>query len=277
MLKRILVPLDGSAFTSAVTQKAIRMAERSGAELFGLTIIDEPTIRRPEPQPMGAGNFLERRQEKLLAEAQTHVREHKKAFLETCAAHKVKAHVIERTGDPATVVIAEAHKMDLVVMGQISHFRHVTQDEPCETFQTVLKGSPRPMVIVPKRLEAGKGVWIATDGSIAAARAIQVFELMGLLGERTAHVISVDKEETRARDKCTDVAEFLEAHGARVDKTPVASSQHPWDALQKRLQEEQPELMVMGAYGTSGLKDFFMGSMTRKFVENAPFPLFVFH
>ena len=51
MLRSVLVGVDGSEYSTAAVELGIRWAQRSGAVLVGLGIIDAPTISRPEPVP----------------------------------------------------------------------------------------------------------------------------------------------------------------------------------------------------------------------------------
>jgi nucleotide-binding universal stress UspA family protein len=55
MLTSILLALDGSACSFTATTLALDWAKRFDARVQALGIVDEVTIRRPEPVPLGAG------------------------------------------------------------------------------------------------------------------------------------------------------------------------------------------------------------------------------
>jgi hypothetical protein len=57
MLKSILIGLDGSAYSTTALELGIRWARRFDALLVGLGVIDEPTIRGPEPVPLGGAYY----------------------------------------------------------------------------------------------------------------------------------------------------------------------------------------------------------------------------
>ena len=277
MLKRILVPLDGSEYAEAATAKAVRMAERTGAEVRGLAIIDEPGIMRPEPEPVGAAGFLEHKQATKMQQAGEKAAALAAGFLDACRDSGVKASAIERRGDPVPTIIRESHEVDVLVMGQESCFRFMTQSGPCHTMREVLRASPRPTVVVPKDLVAAQGVWFATDGSNGAARALHMYQMLGLMGKRKVRVLAIHKTENEAKRRCEEAGGFLEAHGHRVVLSAIVTDHHPWEELLSLMKEAPPEIMIMGAYGTSGLKEFFFGSVSRSLIERAPVPLFVFH
>ena len=277
MLKRILVPLDGSEYAGAVLAKAARMGERTGAELCGLAIIDEPAIMKPEPEPAGASGFLEHKQATKMTQAREKSAALMQTFREACEELHVKATTVERIGDPAATIIQESHQSDVLVMGQGGCFKYMTQAEPCHTTKEVVRASPRPTVVIPRELISGRGVWFATDGSNGAARALQMYQMMGLMGRRKVQVLAIHKNEAEATRRCAEAGGFLEAHGHQALLRPIVTDHHPWEHLLDLMKKEAPEIMIMGAYGTSGLKEFFFGSVSRGLITQSPVPLFVFH
>lgn len=277
MLKCILVPLDGTPYAAAAIAKAATMARRTGATVVGLTIIDRPGIEKPEAEPIGAAGFLEKKWAAKLEEATRKSGELAAAFLEACAQEKVTARTIERTGDPTKTIIEESHRADALVMGQVTAFKFMTQTAPCHTMREVVRASPRPTIVVPEELKSGHGVWFANDGSNGAARSLQMYQMMGLMGKRKVRVLAIHKTESEANRRCDEAAGFLEAHGTQVERDPIISDEHPWEVLLSRMKDSPPEILIMGAYGTSGVKEFFFGSVSRSLIEHAPVPLFVFH
>src|SRR5258708_36395687 len=67
MLRTVLVALDGSACSFTATTLALDWARRFDARLLGLGIVDEPSIHRPEPVPVGAGAYQKARDQGRLA------------------------------------------------------------------------------------------------------------------------------------------------------------------------------------------------------------------
>jgi len=74
MIGKLLVAMDVSSHGEAAAALAIGWPQRFGPELDGLGVLDEPTITRPEPVPLGATSFRRERDETLLARAHARVR-----------------------------------------------------------------------------------------------------------------------------------------------------------------------------------------------------------
>ena len=69
MLRVILVGLDGSAYSNAAIELGIRWAKKLDALLVGLGVVDEATICKPEPVPIGGSSYKQHRDEALVADA----------------------------------------------------------------------------------------------------------------------------------------------------------------------------------------------------------------
>ena len=278
MLKRILIPLDESSYTLSAVEKGVRMAKATGAKLMGLGIVDEPGITKPEAAPPGAGDFLEKKQERKLEEAQSKVGDILEDFQSKCRAAGVEFELLKKTGAPGEIIIHESLHHDLIVMGRENNYKFITQDSPCGSVDMVLKARTRPTLIVPEELPTeGKGVMVATDGSHGALRAIQMYQLMGLVAGREVHVVSVNKDQAKAQTNVNVVDNYLKAHNIQTKLNPIESNSKAWDVMLKIFEENPPQVLVMGAFGKSGLREFLLGSVTNELLHNSPVPLFIYH
>ena len=279
MIKRILVPLDGSEFTKSATEYAIKLAKRTGATVTGITVIDEPEIMLPEPVPAGAGEFVEHKHKVLLEKSARHNDEYMKHFSGKCEAAGLKHHnTIQRTGHPDDEIVRESHKHDLIILGRISHFKAMTQEGPCKTTDHVVKKSSRPMILMPEKYKEGQDIIITNDGSTGASRTFQMAQLCGLLNNAGPVIItSVDANKANAEDNCQSVGEFLHAHSIKTEIRAIQSDKKPWEEILAMIDKNHPELVTMGAFGHTGLKEFFFGSFTKTFLEKCKAPLFISH
>jgi len=278
MIKRILVPLDGSEFTKSATEYAIKLAKRTGATVTGLTIIDEPEIMLPEPVPAGAGEFVEHKHKVLMEKAAKHNEEYMKQFSAKCSSGGVKNETMERTGHPEDEIAHESHRHDLIILGRLSFFKAMTQEGPCKTTDHVVKKSSRPMILMPEKFKDGHDIIITNDDSIGSSRTFQMAQLCGLLKDAGPVIIaSVNSDKAVAEKNCMSAADFLHAHSIKTESRPVQSDKKPWDEILDMINKNHPELVTMGAFGHTGLKELFFGSFTKTMLEKCPAPLFISH
>jgi nucleotide-binding universal stress UspA family protein len=275
MLRTILVGLDGTPCSDSAVALGIRWARRFGGLLVGMGVVDEPAIRQPQAVPLGAGGFKEHRDDTVLAHARRRVEHFLERFALRCARLDVPHKVLEKVGPPAECLATESHRFDVLLLGKQTHFAFATQDESCGTLELVMRSTPRPVVAVPETSHEGPIV-VAYDGSLQAARALQMFEASGLGQGQQVHVVSVHADAVAAA-RCADQAvEFLRAHDLEAHPRPVGD-RAPAGVLAKQVKDLDAALLVMGAYGQPVWKEFFLGSVTRSVMKDTRVPLFVYH
>jgi nucleotide-binding universal stress UspA family protein len=277
MLKTILIGLDGSPYSTSAVDLGIQWARRFDAMVVGLGIIDEPSITRPEPVPLGAGHYKHQADATRLHRAHRQVEQFLGQFALRCQEAGVASKLLEETGPPAEVIIREGQRFDLVVLGKQTYFQFATQDGPCDTLSTVIRSAPRPVVTIPEKLGAGNSVVIAYDGSLQAARTLQAFEGSGVYQGCAVHIVSIAPQHAEAARHADRAAEFLRFHDVRVEVHPLASSAKPAGVLLDQIRQHNGSLLVMGAYGQPMLREFFLGSVTRTLLKESPVPLFLYH
>jgi nucleotide-binding universal stress UspA family protein len=277
MLRSILVGLDESPFSRSAVELAIRWARRTDALVVGLGVIDEPTIRAPEPLPVGASAYKEMRDEALIEDARRRVEAILSQFSLRCAEAGVASKVLEDVGAPAARILLESQRYDIIVLGQQTYFQFATQETPCRTLYDVLKGSPRPVVTAPERLGAPGSTVVAYDGSLQSARALQAFQASGLAAEGRVHLVSVHADAAAATSAVDRAADFLRFHDVDCERHVVIADGAPARVILDRAVQLNAGLLVMGAYGRSAFVEFFLGSVTRTLLDKSPIPMFLYH
>lgn len=275
MLRSILVALDGSPWSEAATTLALDWATRFDARLIGLGVLDEPSIDRREPVPMGAYAYKKHRDEALLADAHRRVLGYLDDFGTRSAAAGLSATVLEDIGDPAQHILREAQRCDVVILGRETHFHFETQDRPDATLGQVIRTSPRPVVVVPRKLPEGGGIVIAYGGGREAARTLQTFESLGIAAGEDVAVVTVHRDRAEAEAVAALAGDFLTAHRTPHQLCPIASESAPAEVLLEEVRRRRPGLLVMGAHGHHPLRDLFATSVTRAVLGECPVPAFI--
>lgn len=146
--------------------------------------------------------------------------------------------------------------------------------------ETAIFNSGRPVIIVPKRIVkfSVRHVLAAWDGSAQAARALHdallflkradKVELIGVTGEKTL---------VRGTDP-TDMMRHLTHHGVRVSSLDLPAIQGDvGETLRRHASAVGADMIVMGAYGHSRLRQLVLGGATRSLLNESPVPLFLSH
>jgi nucleotide-binding universal stress UspA family protein len=274
MLRTILVALDDSPYTDTATTLAIEWGKRFDARLLGLGILDTASIARREAVPLGASSFKKERDGARIVDTQSRVQSFLSKFQERCSSAGVAAEVFEDVGNPAVNILRGAHRCDVVMLGRETHF-HLDAQEREATVAQVLRGSPRPIVIVPPKLPQGEGVIVAYGGGREVGHTLQTFHLLGLTEGETIHVLSVHRDGWEAGELARLACDFLAAHRVTSKLHEVASKASPAEVLMEQVEKIRPRMLVMGAHGHQSLRDLFVGSVTRDVLRDSPVPVFV--
>lgn len=144
-----------------------------------------------------------------------------------------------------------------------------------------LFASGRPLLAVPGPSGlsfAPKRVVVAWNSGVEAARAVR--EALGLLaGAESVSVTMIDPVAEAGRngpEPGADIAAYLARHGVRVtvDRLP-SGGRTVAAALRQHANDFAADMIVMGAYGHSRLRQRLFGGTTQSMLEDAELPLFI--
>jgi nucleotide-binding universal stress UspA family protein len=149
--------------------------------------------------------------------------------------------------------------------------------------ESVIFGSGRPSVILPhERKRSGSfaldTVIVAWDFSRAATRAMA--DAMPILEKaKRVCVLTVTKEKAiDTRRSGAELAKHLARHGADVVLDEVdAKGRRIGEVLEAHVTYRNADLLVMGAYGHSRLREFVLGGATKSMLTRPPSPIFLSH
>ena len=164
---------------------------------------------------------------------------------------------------------------DLIVIGLS------TNDVSMEaTAETVVFGSGRPTLLVPQNAVPSQfqHVMIAWDGSRVATRAVaDAREFLRLA--KTVTIAVVTDEKTLPEDNPgLKLIDYLDRHTINAAVALVQAQARPIArALQDHALEIGADVMVMGAFGHSRIRDFVMGGATTGILRDLKLPVLLSH
>lgn len=275
MPKTILVGLDGSEYSEAAVELALGWARQFNCMLVALGIVDEPSIRG---DAMQEGRRVTAAFDQLVDEARHRVSGILERFALRCSDEQVAFKLLEDVGYPDAEIFRESERYDLIMLGTQTYFHADTKSGPCRTLESVLRNAPRPVTAVPKVLPGGGDILIAYDGSLQAARTLQMFVASGLAAVGDVQVLHVGSKKSIASAKLVDRAiEFLGFHGVQAQPLKITTSEATAKVLVDVAAEQSAGLLVMGAFGRSRIREFFIGSVTCSVLQTTQVPVFLYH
>jgi nucleotide-binding universal stress UspA family protein len=118
---------------------------------------------------------------------------------------------------------------------------------------------------------------VAWDGSRAATRAI-TDAIPFLRAAELVHVAIVNPTADQHADQSgTDFAAYLARHGVKLEVSVHTTKIKVGSALLSMASDLNSDLIVMGGYGHSRLREMIMGGATRTILESMTVPVLMSH
>lgn len=171
-----------------------------------------------------------------------------------------------------------ARRFDLVVVGQAEGDKSVA-DEVVD--EGVLFESGRPVIFVPFIQKAGlklDRVMVCWDGSRAATRAVA--DSMPFLHKAKQVEIVMVASKAGKNDEIAgiDLGQHLARHGLEVDVKRITSPDIDiTSTILSYAADTSADMIVMGGYGHSRLREFILGGVTRGILETMTVPVLMSH
>jgi nucleotide-binding universal stress UspA family protein len=259
----ILIVIENASAVTRLFAPAAALAMRFGARLTGLFATGYP-VMVDYGDVSGAAQLIDAYLDAQRREAAAAERE----FREALTRYKLAGEWIYREADETGSVIAAAALYDLVVLGQPNPDARAGGTFGLRPEEVVL-GSGRPVLVIPYAgdfAEVGRRALVAWNGSREAARALH--DAMFLLeGAEAVTVIEADPPAVGAGLPIADaaaVAAMLTRRGIRATaETTTAGDIGVENLLLSRAADLSADLLVMGAYGHSRLREFVLGGVSR--------------
>ncbi|WP_298984802.1 universal stress protein [uncultured Roseibium sp.] len=275
-IKDILTILD-LAGDQPAAKYALEFGRNHDAHVTGLAVSFEPVVPAFAAAPMPV-DYLQAAHDQAIAAAN----EARKQFdeLARLAGVNNESRVSEiLTGGPLENVLVHCRPTDMVVIGQANPDR----PEPMRELliETVLFESGVPVLLVPYIGSISfqpKNVLVGWDGSSTATRAIHsALPVLEKADEITLLVIEKTSNAANGQPGA-DVAMYLARHNMNVTIKVITNPQTGIaDTVLNHVSESGNDLVVMGGYGHSRMREFLFGGATREILESMTVPVLMAH
>ena len=274
MLKSLLLALDRSPGSQNAKALALGLARKHGSRIQGLAVVDAELVAPAEPTPIGGDAYKRHKDAVVIERVRAADAEIAQALLSECAAAGIdgKAEVVQ--GNALSMLNAASAAHDLVVIGADATFG---DEGTAPLINGLLRDNPRPLIVAPREPVAGTKTLVAYDGSIPTLRALQLFCALGLRRENDVVVTCLNANGRAALAFAEGGAAYLSDRGYKATARPITGDGDPAPALIEAAKEIGADLIVAGAYGHRGWREWLLGSTTEHLLATSPVPLFIHH
>lgn len=290
---RTLMATDGSNEAAAALRTATRLLRRKDNEVHILCVA--PRFHEPGSR---------KKDERVRAEYERRIERETKKILErahrTLLAEGVAAEIRAESGSPAEVIVRLANDYDVTVLGATSQY-DTTRPGIGSVASRVLEHAPG-IVLICRENAGGSSlrILLCVDGSRASQSALNAlttnintesaeitllhivetpwvnlgldqdwFDLGGETREQKSSEFQLEEElQVEANEIIADAVEQLTRHG--LDVTTVIAEGNPASQILGQAEEDEYDLIVLGASGATDMKHRMLGSVSAKVTGQAP-------
>ncbi len=274
MFRDLLVHVDRSKHCRARVEAAASLAQRFDARLAAIYVMPPMEIS-PFLADQYARDAVDDAYAKIAAD-----RDEAKDLFEKCASRsRVEAEWIETRGHATDLVALCARTRDMIILGQA---------DPGEAGLGVALSLPghvalsagRPVLMVPHggtSATFGERILIAWNASAQAARAVN--DALPLLARaKRVTVLEIGPEVVDEASPGADIGPHLKRHGVEAEmRRMTADDVEVGDLLLSHATDAAADLVVMGVYGHSRMREFVLGGVSRRLLRHTTVPLLMSH
>ena len=277
MIRRILIPTDGSDAAEKGWRYALELAKRHGASLVGLHVVDVRLLEGPFLRDLSAslgtapyvnyqGNIsmlLEERGKLAL-----------ELLKKTADEVGVPCEIKQETGIVSRCIVDEGGLTDLIVMGRGGEHDEWLDGVLGSTAEAVVRRSKQPVLITATDTPGSRLAVVAYDGTPHAKQALKVSALVAAEWKIPFHLLVVGDEESRYL--LDEAKTYLQSHEA-LNITYTLQAGDPGEVIVAYVTEQNADLLVIGAYGHSKMRELVIGSTCSFVLNQAPCPVLLAH
>lgn len=278
MIKKILVPTDGSENSLTAADYAACIAHLFKSDVKGLFVKDVKILTGPLFHDIGTsiggmvpyGMFNQTIREMLESQADAALNQ----VAGKCEKTGVSFIREIREGVVSREILKSSEDCDLIAMGKMGIHAEWRDVFLGTTVEYVVRQSHKPVLITPSEFKLFSKMLVAYDGSQFAEKALQSgAEIAQALKLPVTVVVAAEKKED-ADGTLAKAKTFLAPYNLAVSTIARVESDHAKGILDVCNDEDEAfDFLVMGAYGHSKFQEMILGSTTVRVMRSTHCPI----
>ena len=275
--KTILVHVDNSERALERFRIAIELAKTFDAHLVGVATVGMIALSNTYGLDGTPAYMAEAMTDMENLAAKAAERFDAKAKAAGLTSHESRVH----RGDPTYQLCTDARYADLVVLGQTEPAQS-TAATPADLPETVMLSCGRPVLVIPYAghfRTLGRRVMFLWNASRESAHAASdALPFFTRADEVRVSVFDAKANTSGHGDEPgSDVATYLARQGAKVTVNRDTSGGDVGSSVLSRANDFDADLIVMGGYGHTRLREWVLGGVSKTLLEHMTVPVLMSH
>ena len=288
-MSKITACIDGSEYTNAVCTMAAWASKRMNVPVALLhtvadyhavhSLIDSGAVDYSGQIGLGAKSELlqkladlDEQHGKLALQRGQLVLEHASQILDRLGVQHSSLH---KRGDFIELANEQSADCDLFIAGKRGEKGAGARGILGSHVEALARSLQKPLLVTPHAPEDVTRIMIAYDASASSDKALAFAANNSLFSGLECHVVMVCKDARAKQDKLSAAHKSLETAGLSVQSQIIESSSVD-EAVTNYVEDKNIHMVLMGAYGHSPIRRFFLGSTTSAQIAKTHVPVMLF-
>jgi nucleotide-binding universal stress UspA family protein len=284
-MSRIIAFIDASIYADSVCDHAAWLAKRMSVGIDLIHVMGRRDITNAQGNLSGALDVdardhllaelssIDEQNAKLAQKKGRAILDHAKKRLVSEGVTDISAKL--RIGDLVDTMHEFEGDSSLIVIGKRGEAADFAKMHLGSNVERVARASHKPVLVTSRAFQPIKRVLIAFDGGPSVTKAInyltQTHETYAGL---SLHLLKVGECTADATNRVDHAAGILKAAGYEVTSQIVSGE--PEQVISKAVENDAFDLMLMGAYGHSRIRNLIIGSTTTEMIRSCKIPIVLF-
>jgi len=163
---------------------------------------------------------------------------------------------------------------DLIVIGKRGEAADFDSLHLGSNLERVVRSTRKPVLVASRAFKPVSKVLIAFDGGPSALKAVEYFASQPQYSALECTILSVGSETTEQRRQLEGAVATLKKGGYNVTGEMVSGQ--PEVAISEVVEKSGFDLVIMGAYGHSRIRNLIIGSTTTEMIRSCKVPVLLF-
>ena len=283
-MTHLIALIDGSGYSQSVCDLTRWVAERTDASVELMHVLGRRSVGS-EPADL-SGNLklgartallkeladLDEQKNKLELKRGRLLLEDAKAGLEESGLATVSTKL--RHGDLIDSIAEFEGNADLILVGKRGEAADFAKLHLGSNLERVVRSANKPVLVASRAFKPINKFLIAFDGGESVMKAVRHIAAGKLFTGLPCILLSVGKATDTMQEKLDEAAAILRKAGYQVDAGFAPGE--PEDVIRSKIEADNIDLLVIGAYGHSRIRNLIIGSTTTEMVRSCHVPVMMF-
>jgi len=162
----------------------------------------------------------------------------------------------------------------LIIIGKRGERTESDESHLGSNFESVVRASHRPILVASRSFRPIKRCLIAFDGGVSANKAVSYLAGNPVFNGLECRLLSVSEPSAKVSKQLEAAAALLRDAGYCVETSIQAGQAEA--VICEKISSDDIDLLVMGAYGHSRIRNLIIGSTTTAMIRSCKIPVLLF-